>query len=82
MNCNASGAAFSVLNKLTRLGATGTRILNPTRSAAVRIGLLLVVIWRNPRSHIFSIGTRPAFAVICWRTKAPRSPSIAGHSLS
>ena len=75
-----TGAAFRPWNRLTRLGAIGTRSFRPSRSATVLTGRLLVVIWRKPRSHIFSIGTRLVLAVIWARMKAPRSPSIAGHT--
>ena len=38
----------------------GTRILKPFRSAGVRIGLVELVIWRKPLSHIFSMRDQAA----------------------
>src|SRR5262245_13086311 len=62
-------------------GLTGTRNLSPLRSLGSLIGLLLVVIWRKPLSHILSKATKPR-VLICWRTYAPRSPSTAAQTPS
>ena len=45
------------------------------------IGLVLVVIWRKPLSHILSNATRPILPT-SWRMCAPRSPSTAAQTPS
>jgi len=60
---NAVGPAPSALYIDTHRGATGTRILKPCRSAGVRMGFVLLVIWRKPFSQMFSKTTRPDLAM-------------------
>ena len=77
-----TGCVPSALNSETSAGAPGTRSFMPARSAADLIGLMLLVIWRKPRSQMRSIGTRLTLAVIWPRTNFPSSPSIVGQTLS
>jgi len=76
-----AGDASSDLNIDVHNGLTGTLILKPFRSAGVTMGLLELVIWRNPLSQILSNATRLALAMAA-RTCAPRSPSIAAQTCS
>ena len=76
-----AGAASSDLNMDVHSGLTGTRILNPFRSAGAAIARLDDVIWRKPLSQIRSNATRLDLAIAA-RTYAPSSPSMAAHTWS
>ena len=75
------GAAPKALNIEVHSGLTGTRILNPLRSSAVLMGLVELVMLRKPLSRMRSKLCRFTLAMAS-RMKAPRSPSIAFHTVS
>ena len=76
-----AGDAPKAWNMLVQSGLTGTRILNPFRSAGVAIGFVLLVVCRKPLSKIFSNTCRPRLPISA-RTNAPSLPSIAGQTWS
>ena len=75
------GEEPSAWNMLVHRGETGTRILNPFRSAGPLIGWVELVIWRNPLSHILSKAIRPRLSISA-RTNCPSLPSIAFQTVS
>ena len=57
------GDAPSAWNKEVRIGAGGTRSLNPLRSPGVRTSRVEDVTWRKPLSQNGVTDTRPALAI-------------------
>jgi len=51
------------LNMDVHIGETGTRILKPSRSAGVLMGLVEVVVWRKPLSQMRSSACRLTLAI-------------------
>ncbi|MNL64249.1 hypothetical protein D3C87_1884470 [compost metagenome] len=75
-----AGAASKLRNIDMMIGLGGTRSFIPNRSAGVAMGLLLVVVTRNPLSQIFSNANNTSLRAISVRICAPNSPSIAAHT--
>ena len=76
-----AGDAPKALNIEVHKGLTGTRILKPCKSAGVWMGLVELVMLRKPLSKQKSKACKFTLAMAP-RTCAPKSPSIAAHTVA